>query len=896
MARKQKSQQGEPFYEQLRLALNHFSDPQWLGENSPLAAPYFLGESLRRSSTTITAVSRGRTLQKELQAAVASLWVDTLPHDKESLVTAVNEERREIGNKGSHYHYLLLELRYFRLYFKNSYPAASEEQDIRDYLGVSRGPYFNHMKAARQALGNALLKRLRPTFRLERPFTSTRALIGRQQVMQQCITALDSNQTVAISGMSGTGKTSLATAVANEKGDHFFWFTLRPTLNDQLNSLLFPLGYFLHQQNASSLWLQLVADQGSMEDPNLALALLRGDLERLSEKRPLLCFDEVDNLYNDNPDKDADTQRQIREFLSGLRGLCPILLIGQQHALKADVHIPLAGLDLAQTITLLDESDIPFTANEAEHLYTYTGGNPRLLNLCITLYDHGKPLADITAELSEAPAFQALFTYLWERLSKEERALLQYLAVFRSPVPEDAWSAQQLQLNSLRKRHIVQRDDGGGIMLLPSLRDFIYSDRRWLSADLREKCHLWAANVRATRGEYTPAAYHYMQAGEHEKAIQVWFPHREEEIARGQAATALALFTQIPLRRLPKAEQEAAALLRAQLYELVGDAEKGLADLETIEWVTDSELAANAILLQSNFLNALGYPETAVERSEEGVAVIIRLLRQLARYRYQRGIAHIQQRQVADAWEEAQLAQYEAEHLKATVEDVQGNYREASLSFQRALIIAKSIHYEAGIAQINTGLSRLEGRLGNLAEAQQYAEAAMTYYEKNGDRLSLEKLRCNLAQAYIQTGDFEKSIEIATPALTFFEAAKLPYWTAVTAANLAEASFELGDLDTAVSYAEQVLQIDESHTHPYAWYTLGLVRKQKSTTEQAIAAFQTCQQLAQENEDRFIEAYAWRMLGELWRDNNQVEEAEHAVQRARQHFTSLGMDNEAATL
>ena len=171
MARKQKSQQGEPFYEQLRLALNHFSDPQWLGEHSPLAAPYFLGEALRHG-TTSTAVSRGRTLQKELQAATASLWADNLPYDKESLVTAVNEERREIGNKGNHYHYLLLELRYFRLYFKNSYPIASQEQDIRDYLGVSRGPYFNHMKAARQALGNALLKRLRPTFRLERPHKS----------------------------------------------------------------------------------------------------------------------------------------------------------------------------------------------------------------------------------------------------------------------------------------------------------------------------------------------------------------------------------------------------------------------------------------------------------------------------------------------------------------------------------------------------------------------------------------------------------------------------------------------------------------------------------------------------------------------------------------------------
>ncbi len=79
-------------FEQLRLALNHFSDPQWLEAQSPLAAPYFLGESLRRSSAKTTAVSQGRVLQKELQSAATSLWGDNLPHDKESLLTAVNEK------------------------------------------------------------------------------------------------------------------------------------------------------------------------------------------------------------------------------------------------------------------------------------------------------------------------------------------------------------------------------------------------------------------------------------------------------------------------------------------------------------------------------------------------------------------------------------------------------------------------------------------------------------------------------------------------------------------------------------------------------------------------------------------------------------------------------------
>ena len=183
--------------------------------------------------------------------------------------------------------------------------------------------------------------------------------------------------------------------------------------------------------------------------------------------------------------------------------------------------------------------------------------------------------------------------------------------------------------------------------------------------------------------------------------------------------------------------------------------------------------------------------------------------------------------------------------------------------------------------------------MGNLEAAQQYAAAAIAYYEQNGDRLSLEKLRGNLAQAYIQTGEFEKSIQTATPAFVFFESAKLPYWTAVTAANLAEASFELGNLSKAIHYAEQVLAIDEPHTHPYAWYTLGLVHHQENHLKKAEAALQSCQKLAEENEDKFIEAYAWQMLGKLWQENDKPEQAEQARQRARQQFISLGMNAEA---
>jgi hypothetical protein len=273
MKRAKQSEAVGLFFERLRLALNNYDDPQWLGENSPLAAPYFLGAALADVPDGDTAVGRGHVLQQVIQQAANGLWRGTLPASRDELESAVQDARQEEGNSGNRYHFFLIELRYLRRFFRSrAQPAADSEQAIRDYLGVGRGPYFNHLKAARETLGEALINLLQPTFRLEQPPQFADELIGRDGLIAQCLAGLKENQTIAITGMGGVGKTALATAVARQWSNQtVFWFTLRPTLNDQLSSLLFSLGYCLHQAGASGLWLQLVADNGKIENPHVAL-------------------------------------------------------------------------------------------------------------------------------------------------------------------------------------------------------------------------------------------------------------------------------------------------------------------------------------------------------------------------------------------------------------------------------------------------------------------------------------------------------------------------------------------------------------------------------------------------------------------------------------------------
>lgn len=884
---KKKTPQITAYNDQIRQALNHFQDPAWLEEQSPLAAPYFLGTA---NTAETTFAGYGQMLQEALITAANALWPGEIPRDRESLLASVDEDRLAQGHKGPRYLFLLLELRYFRRYFNSQMrPHADNDIAVCDFLSISRASYFNHLKAAQAALGDKLLDIVRPTLRLERPLQFTGELIGRTDLIAQCLIDLQLGRTVAFSGSGGVGKTTLAATIAHRWPQPVFWYTLRAQFNDRLDCLLFSLGYFLHRQGVSGLWQQLIADGGRIENPDMVLAQTRGDLQQLSAP-PLICIDEMDVIDTD-ADQQTTNQLQIREFIDGLRQVTPLLLVAQRPVPLADAHYALKGLTLPETVTFLTATDISAPPPVLSRLHEYTGGNPRLLNLCVVLNHAGMSLADISSQLPHIPASQALWSRLWQRLADDERFLLQRLCVFRGPAPMDAWGTADV-LARLLQQQLIQQDGVGGIFLLPIIRDLLYSDGHRFPVQAREESHLIAAEVRATRGEFTAAAYHFHEAGEAKAAVRVWFPQRQREIGHGYASMALLLFQQISGRYLDRREKEALALIQAELFQLHGDAEAGLVAVQNVTWPRSSETAVRAALLEGEFLNALGYPHRALKRYEDGVTVTTGLINQLVHFHYQRGVAYIQQRNLDDAWREAQLAQYEAAHLQAIVQEESGAYEEAIVFFERALQFATEAGYEQGIARTHRELSKTWGRMAQLEKALHHGEEAIRFFAHVGDRLSLEKMNSSLAAHYFQAGHFEEAVRVAEPTVAFFQEAGIPYWTAVTASTLAEAYYETGNLEAATATAYKVLRLEETHTQPYAYYTLGLVARATEAWEQSETYFHHSQQIASENGDRYMEAYAWRALGEVLLAQEKFAQGRESIETALQQFTALNLTQE----
>ncbi|MCB0084923.1 MAG: ATP-binding protein, partial [Caldilineaceae bacterium] len=254
------------FYDRLKFALEHLAEPAQLGQESPLAQPYFLGHVPTDPPDVTTNFGRGVALGKVLEQAVTALWEGPLPATNVELLDQALQAKAAKGFCDE-YHYLLLDLTYFHRYFP---PPAKQSEIYQDVLHVSRATYDRHLREAIRRLGEILLLRLQPTLHVEQPLDPPQ-LFGRSEILAAALAVLQEKQSVYLCGMSGIGKTALGATVAERwASPTVFWFTVRLTLNDQLTSLLFALGNFLHQQGASRLWLQLIANAGVMKDAHLA--------------------------------------------------------------------------------------------------------------------------------------------------------------------------------------------------------------------------------------------------------------------------------------------------------------------------------------------------------------------------------------------------------------------------------------------------------------------------------------------------------------------------------------------------------------------------------------------------------------------------------------------------
>jgi tetratricopeptide (TPR) repeat protein len=872
------------FDQQLKKVLKYYDDPARIGAESPLASPYFLSHALKDVAAPTLAHVRGETLRREIRKAAAILWGGPLPKTSAEFRAALVDVRPMSGT--ARYAYAVLELRCFQQWIKLRRTAEIWESE--EYLPGSQAEHYRDFDLAISLLSQALLQRLHPTLRPERPVAPTR-MIGYDVYAEQALAALAAGKIVSIQGPGGIGKTTLgATIFQRVTNQPVFWYTVRPMLNDRVTSLLFALGHFLHQQGSSNLWQFLLATGGAVGDTNLALALLREDFAALQPQVPVLCFDEVDCLVAGDPDQRPPGHIQLLQLLESLRGAAPLLLIGQQATLEADLYLTPAGLTSHQIQRLFHGGGCRLSEDEARQLYHYTSGNPRLIMLCLLLQQSGETVAEYLPVLERTPGMAAIMVRLWQRLDSAERQLLQRISVFRTPAPVDGWATDQACLTRLVERRLAYLDGQGGVALLPALGQHIYHE---LSPDLRERLHLEAAEMRLIYGQYSSAAYHYWKGNRTGKAIQAWYPHATQEVQRGQSDAAFAVFSNISRHGLSQAESQALGLIQAELYKLQGDLAQARASLEKQDWSKDSEVSIAAKTLQAEFLEALGYPDAALRTYEDALTVSARLLAKVADIHQWRSRLHNRQKELSAAWREARLAECHVHTLRGLLEYEGGRYQDAVHSLQNAARLAQSQDDVRSLAVAERFLAHTYSRQKHWEKAEEHIQNTVAAYQRLNDKLGLMRTYGSLATIFMDMQQFQQAVHYAKLA---FEGAKAhPYTAAVAAANLAESYLELGDLAQAQHYAYEVLNLEERQPYPYALFTLGRIKQQFGASQDAQLHFAESMRIGQANADPFIAAYAQRELGSLIQAMGQTETAQHHLTAALRFFEGAGLTVEA---
>jgi MalT-like TPR region len=861
----------DAFMANLRQALEHVNDAEWLQSNSPLEAVVLLSAAGRPPTLPAAPTLGIRALDDRLSA----IWQDWESREKDSLQKLLWSAVRKVPPGKDLNHRALLMLTYFED------PRPKQGVLIRE-LAIGQSTFYRQLNSAIEALQRVLIEDNRPSLRLEAP--AARDLIGRASALADCVAALKTGGVVNIIGASGLGKTSLAVNAGKQWPGGVFWYTFRTDVTDNAQHLIFSLALFMHQQGASGLWNYLLAKPQD-GTPGNAMAMIRHGLETLRVP-PLFCFDEADLLLSseldDNPEH-AQLRAMLEDFAESPRNGAPLMFVGQRLLLPPDsgrlFTLERMGRDDARAV--LAQSGIQLDDAVLDRVMQHTRGNPLLLQLLAALHHSGEPVLSEPALLATGASLDWFLTRLRRRLAEKDLVVLDALCVFDTPAPADVWRRQARTIERLIRLGLVEAGTRNTLSIPVTVRDALY---RRLSDDAREVHHLAAAQAWAERGAHTLAARHFVAGKRADLAIWTWHVHRDNEVEQGQTQTALRLFDNV---RMPAEadlrDRRALALLLADLYQLAGRQEAGLQALNDVHWPAERASSARARELRANLLSMRGDLDNAVTEYRASLDILDR--HPLARTSAVRAsLARkmlFRVRDVAAARRDALLAKFDVDMLLGEIAHDTGDHAAAMDHFRSAQTAAQSERDPIRLAKISEVLAFVEARHMNAEAAVALFNEAARHFDSYGDEVNAMAMRGNnVSYAWLLARRHQDAIAPATAALDYFRQRELPLYVSTSEANLAEALAGLGQLDEAESFAMRSLAHEELYIRPYSLYVLGDICRQRKQFAMAESHCREAIAIAQGNHDMWAAIPAWRILGETLREWGRHDDARAALAEA----------------
>ncbi|MCI0395789.1 MAG: AAA family ATPase [Chloroflexi bacterium] len=405
--------------------------------------------------------------------------------------------------------------------------------------------------------------------------------VARPALLERLRRHLATERRVALTGLPGMGKTTLAAASAHEaaKRGPVFWLTLTSGITTPVEAIIRHLAGFLLAQGLTKVrpLLSPAAEKGASLSFDQQVALLTA---ALNSRPALLCFDDV-HLVS----QDATTLALFRHLMAATPAA--LLFVSREEVPLAGVpHLRLAGLAEAEALDLLDQLGSRLAPELARRLLAKTGHSPMLLRLAVgqLLNDEATPNAGPATFIDHLEMHPQVASYLLDTilncLQPDTRALVEWMSIFRRPVNlydqnladhfRQATDVQDvaIAIADLQRRHLVHHPAQAD--LHPLVRDHVRATLA-LRSQWQKRLHRAAAQWWETgQGNIVEAAYHHLQFNDVAQAVELLTDQGNWLFDQGQGPAALEVVDEA-LDRLPRQPTSKNNVLRRQLLIIRGD-------------------------------------------------------------------------------------------------------------------------------------------------------------------------------------------------------------------------------------------------------------------------------------------------------------------------------------
>jgi ATP/maltotriose-dependent transcriptional regulator MalT/DNA-binding XRE family transcriptional regulator len=599
---------------------------------------------------------------------------------------------------------------------------------------------------------------------------------------------LASERAVVMSGLPGVGKTSLAAALARERGagGAVCWVTLTAGVTTSAEAVVRLLARFLVRHGYDEA--RPVCGPGEVERPLPRDEQLYLITKAMGRARMLICLDNL-HLLRGEPQT-----RAVIEHLAGSARMEFLAVSREDLPLAGFTAFRLGGLAHGEAHKLVGELAGPLVSGPlADALIDRTGGSPMLIRLALGQLRPGGPGA--AAVIGRLEAEPGVVGYLLQAtlgdLSEPSRRLISLVAVFRHPVDllderlidasESLGGSYDVLggLDELRRRQLV--DHPARADLHPLVRDYCYATLLGAAAGRRQLHRLAAAHCERVLNDPLEACWHYLRAGDPAEAADLLTARAADIVASGRSGPAADLAAELLAAGVVTGDTERLMLItRGDLLlhtERAGEAEE--AYREALARPAPLVVRAEAAWRLAQSLLQRGKVPEALELCRDTAAGLTgdeEVLR--AQLGVVRSRAHLMLSEFGQATAVADEACAAAERIADVAPDVAGAVRargywvlgvvarlrgrpdEATGWLRRAAAAARGagLREVASRALFNQAAIALE--LGKIGQAEQLLGEALAEARLIGDGYGIGRILHELGTARLAAGKPDEAIQL----------------------------------------------------------------------------------------------------------------------------------------